>query len=230
MVNPARDIFDEIAEEDPFKDVKTTEEDALTKITSDLMERWEQLSGREHRRDSRQIATEVKDLVRSEIAKIKPTQNIIERKIETKVIQPVHIEPRVIQAPAAPPQIVKEIRVEVEKRDTSKIEASIKSLESQIQALKKEINETREIADKPIIVPFNPGGSGVIGIPAPEPNPVGYVLTINDQKKAQWKETGGTLSGFTVNNGNTLQTFDVTDTTLDELARVVGTMITQLQS
>lgn len=46
-----------------------------------------------------------------------------------------------------------------------------------------------------------------------------------------WATGGGgsSLSGFTVNNPDTLQTFDVQSVSLDELAKIVGTMISQLQ-
>lgn len=39
---------------------------------------------------------------------------------------------------------------------------------------------------------------------------------------------GSSLTGYTVNNPSSLKTFDVTDTSVDELARIVGQMITDL--
>jgi hypothetical protein len=233
-----KDIFDLILPDEPkdpdqFDDIEQedTSVERLKKVVGDVLE---QFDTKERRKEKRQLTDELKDFIRDEIAKIKPKQNVIERTIQTKVIEPkvVHVEPRVIEAPPTPPQIIKEVRVEVPAKDTRDLveKSHVEALKKKIEDLEKKLAEVREMADRPI---FMGGGPGVIGIPAPEPNPVGHVLTVNSDRKAEWKAatggSGASLAGFTVNGHNELLTFDETDTSLDELARIVGTMIDQLQ-
>lgn len=207
MVNAARDIFDDL-------------DDIFDEIASELKEEPEPKKS-----DIFDDTADITSLVKAEMAKVKPTvQKVIERVVQP---YPVHLEPKIVET-KAPPQIVKEVRVEVEKKDKH-LEAAIEKLEAKIADLQKELEKTKEMADHPIVIH---GGPGVIGIPAPEPNPVGHVLTINDNKKAEWKAGGGgaSISGYTVNNSDPLKTFDVADTSLDELARVVGTLLSELQA
>jgi len=94
-------------------------------------------------------------------------------------------------------QIVKEIRIE-EKKDKKEYAdlAAIDELKIQIESLKKDLQEaTRKIA-------FVHGGSGVIGIPAPEGNPEGYVLTIFEGKQRWRATTGGTSNADPLNIGD----------------------------
>jgi hypothetical protein len=138
--------------------------------------------------------------------------------------------------PAPQKEIVREIRVEVPSKDKRDLveRKELEEARKEIAALKKELAETDERARNPVIL-HTPGGSGVIGIPDPSQATDGHVLTIesgSDGKRARFKAaTGGSgLSGYTVNNGSELKTFDVTDTSLDELARVIGSIISDLQA
>lgn len=208
ILQPDDDIFDRLAKEPPPPDIFDSVQAKIAAMP--------------------QVPENVKELIKEEIEKLKPQERIIERVIEKKVIHPVpvHLEPKVIEKPAPPPQIVKEVRVEVQKPDTRKLveQPAIDEMKKEIESLKKELKETKEMADRPLIIHGSTGN-----IPSPDPNPVGHVLTVNDHHKAEWKASAG-LSGFTVNNPNELTVFDVNSFTPDELARVVGTIITRLQS
>lgn len=238
-----KDIFDMIEEQDKpdILDEIEAEDSAVENLKEQVGKLLEQFDAKDRKREQRALTDDVKEFIKSEISKIKPKQNfienVIERTIQTKVIEPkvFHVEPKIIEAPPPPPQIIKELRVEVqvEKKDKTKYVEESKYLDllTRFSKLERKLEETQRMAESPIFVG---GGSGVIGIPPPEPNPAGYVLTVNSDRKAQWKAaTGGTgagLSGYTVNNQSELKTFDVTDTSLDELARVVGSIITDLQA
>lgn len=126
-------------------------------------------------------------------------------------------------------QIIKEVRVEVPAKDTRELveKSALDAALKKIAELEKEGKETRRIAETP---PFMPGGSGVIGIPPPEGNE-GKTLKVSGNKAAWIASTGsggGSLSGYTVDNHNELKTFDVNDTSLDEVARILGSIITDL--
>ena len=127
--------------------------------------------------------------------------------------------------------IVKEVRVEVPKKDTrvlvekSELDKALK----EISDLKEQLEETDRIARTPS---FMPGGPGVIGIPPPEESTPDYVLTVDENKKAKWKPgTGGgsSLSGYTVSAFTELKTFDPANTSMDEVARVLASVIDDLQ-
>lgn len=227
------DIFDEVADsEDVFDVIDSTEDTSVEKIKAEISSMLERYDRKEQKQEKILLMAELKDLIRFEISKIKPTQNIIERIVEKKT--PVYLEPKVIQTPPPPPQIIKEVRVEVqtEKKDTTKyVEASkFQDLLVTIGKLETQLKETKRMAESPIVL----GGSGVIGIPPPEPKPVGYVLTINDQKKAEWKVAtasgGGTSTDvYTVSNVTTDRSYNATSTSVDELANVLGSLIASLQ-
>lgn len=221
-----KDIFDVISPEeqgDIFQDIEQ-EDTSIDRIKEELLATLEKFDAKERKKEKRELTDELKTFIEQEIAQIKPKQNVIEKTVVRDRPVAFHVEPKIVEAP---PQIIRETRIEVQKE---KSDPRIDSLEKQIAELKKELAKTREIAEDPIVI--HGGGPGVIGIPAPEPNPVGYVLTVNSDKKAQWKvATGGgaSISGYTVTNGNTLKAFDVTNTSLDEIARVLGTLITEMQ-
>lgn len=142
-----------------------------------------------------------------------------------------------IPAPREPlPQIVKETRVEVPAKDTRKLveQSALDAALKKIEKLEKELEETDGRARNPIIIPSGLGGSGVIGIPPPEASTVGYVLTVDAEKKAKWKPgtgggSGAGLSGYTVDSFTELKAFDPANTSLDEIARVLGSVIEDLQ-
>lgn len=190
------DIFDQLAvdESDIFDDV-SQEENSIESIRSEVAKALDQIDSRERKKEKKQITNELKAFIMDEIAKIRPKQNVIERTIQTKVIEPkvFHVEPKVIEAPPPPPQIIREIRVEVEKKDTKKYVEESKYLDLliKISKLENQLKETRRIAESPIVAP---GGAGVIGIPPPEPNPEGYVLTVN-KSKAVWAASTGSGGG-----------------------------------
>ena len=231
-----KDIFDDLADDvqDPFADVETTEELAVKEIRNSISELFRKIELKEQRHN--EIIAEIKDLVRSEIAKIKPVQNVIERQVE-QVVRHEHASVVHHTQADLPPQkeIIREIRVEIPKKETKVYveESVVSELKKEIEKLRGELEETDRVARSPMVIP---GGSGVIGIPDPGQATDGHVLTIetgSDGKKAKFKAatggSGASLSGFTVNNPVTLQTFDVSDVSLDELAKIVGTMIGQLQ-
>lgn len=233
-MNNKNDIFDDLADDvqDPFADVETTEELAVKEIRKSISDLFKKIELKEQRHN--EIVAEIKDLVRSEIAKIKPVQNVIERQVE-QIIR--HEQDHFIHHTQAdlPPQkeIVREILVEIPKNETkvyveqSALDAALKK----ISDLEKELEETSRIARTPMVIPFH-GGPGVIGIPPPEAATVADVLTVNADKKAEWKTpTAGsgsvTPSGdtYTVSNLTKDFNFDATDTTVDELAAVLGSLI-----
>lgn len=186
------------------------------------------------------LAEELKAFIREELAKVRISQDVVERIVEKQpIVQRIHIPvpvstPPPPAAPPAPPQIIKEVRVEVPVKDTRKLveQETIDELKKKISELEAKLKETRHIAENPLMAP---GGSGVIGIPPPEPNPEGYVLTIN-KGKAKWSAaTGGSGSitpstdVYTVTGKVTDRDFNVGDTTVDELAAVLGSLISTLQ-
>jgi hypothetical protein len=139
-----------------------------------------------------------------------------------------------ISMPPPMPQkeTVREIRVEVPQKDNRQLveKSELEKALKKIEELEKKLTETDEIARTPAFVP---GGSGVIGIPPPEAAAADQVLTVVDTsegKKARWAAGGGGsgLSGYTVNNGSELKTFDVASGNIDDLFRVVGTIIEDL--
>lgn len=184
-VSPKKDIFDVIQPDDDIFQEIEQEENSIERIKEELLSTLEKFDAKERKKEKRELTEELKSFIEEKIAKIKPKQNVIEKTVQTRVIEPRYLEPRVIEAP---PQIIRETRVEVQKEKT-KEDPRIDLLQKQIDELTKELKETRRIADQPIFVP---GGPGVIGIPPPEPAPEGYVLTVNSNHKAEWKvATGG---------------------------------------
>lgn len=225
------DIFDRLTQEqdeDIFGEIEK-EDSAVENLKNTMTAVLEKFDSKDRKNENRKLSDEMKEFIREEIAKIKPKQNVIERTIEKKVIQPevVHLEPRIVEAP---PQIIKEVRVEVEKKDHRKYVEESKYLDLlvKVSKLEKQLQETRRMAESPIIV-GGPGGPGVIGIPPPEPHE-GKVLTVVN-RKASWAASAGgaSISGYTINNPTTLKTIDLSSFTLDELGQIVGTLIGELQ-
>lgn len=197
----------------------------VTKDIFDTLDKdvFDELSEERKRPDVFDDTAEITSLIKAEVSKIKPRN--VERIIET-VIQPIHVEPKIVEAP---PQIIKEVRVEVQKDNRNLVEKNqVTELEKHVSKLEKDLKETKEIAEQPI---FLPSGPGVIGIPAPEPNPEGYVLTVNSNRKAEWKAASGgsSVSGYTINDLTTLKNLPA-DASLDDIRQVLGTLITELQS
>ena len=192
------DIFDTITLDDE-KPLDLSENDSgeVDSIKSTLSKIEKQLSDKEEKRQqfNKRLTDQIKALIQAEVAKVQIKQEVIEKVIETRIEpKPIHIAPRIIEAPPAPPappQIIREIRVEVpvEKKDTTKYAelSAFQDLLVKISKLEHQLRETRRMAESPIVM----GGSGVIGIPPPEPSTVGYVLTVNQNKKAEWQESTG---------------------------------------
>lgn len=225
------DIFDLIAPDaDVFDDVEQ-EDSSVENIKSQVTALLEKFDSKDRKNENRKLSDEIKEFIRDEVAKIKPKQNVIEHTIEKRIIEPkvFHVEPKVIEAP---PQIIKEVRVEVqtEKKDATKYVEESKYLDLlvKVSKLEKQLQETKRMAESPIIV-GGPGGPGVIGIPPPEPHE-GKVLTVVN-RKASWAASAGgaSISGYTINNPTTLKTIDLSSFTLDELGQIVGTLIGELQ-
>jgi len=193
------DIFDVLSPDDEESiDLDANEKESIDDLKSTLSNIQKQITEKEKKREetNKKLTAEIKNFIQSEVAKVQITQEVVEKTIETRVEQkPIHIEPRIIQAPPPPPQIIKEVRVEIQKeipKDTRKlVEMSMFSdLLIKIGKLENQLKETRRMAESPIVL----GGSGVIGIPPPEPYPDDYVLTIY-RGKAVWKlNAGGTAS------------------------------------
>lgn len=153
----------------------------------------------------------------------------IERMVEERINAAIAAMPK---PEATKPQIIKEVRVEVPKKDTrdlvekSQLDAALKK----ISELEKKLAETDEVARTPAFVP---GGSGVIGIPPPEGNE-GKTLKVSNSKAAWVTVTGGggaSLSGFTVTGDTEDLNLTIDDNlTNQKLANIVATIINQLQS
>lgn len=226
------DIFDVIApdELEPEKPLNLQEEDSdeIASVKATLSNIQNQIREKERKRQdfNRNLTDQIKALIQAEVAKVKISQNVIEKVIEKKIIEPVHVEPRVIQAPPAPPQIIKEVRVEVpvEKKDTRQLveKSHLKELVNQIEEIKKAFEEYKVKAT--IYVPRTgfPKMSGQSG----------KVLS-NDGLKPQWiTNTGGggtSISGYTINDATQLKTLP-SDASLDDIRQVLGTLITELQA
>lgn len=153
------------------------------------------------------ITDEIRALIAEQVAAgvahamkgMKPT-------IETKVIEKTINNPTKV--------IVKEL-----------IDNSAEILKEAEKRIKKEI----DALDKS-------GRFGPIVVPSPIADQSGHggqVLS-TDGNKTKWitaaSGSGGSSSdAYTVNNGNTLRTYNATDTSLDEIARVLGSLIASLQ-
>ena len=223
----ARDLFDELAD-DPFEDVSSTEDDAIEKIKNDLSSLLERIDLKDRKRQNGSLVNEVKNLVKAELARVKPVQNVIERQLEVRHEQTVrHVQvPVSIPVPPKPePQIIREVRVEVEKKDPTKYaeEKSVAAIRKELDELK---NRHQELLDA---LPFMHGGSGVIGIPNPE-GKNGKTLQVAGNQAVWLTASGGgsvTPSGdtFVVSNLNKVFNYDATVTSIDELAAVLGALI-----
>lgn len=134
--------------------------------------------------------------------------------------------------PKPKPQVVKVIEKEIirevkreEKKETKKEDNP--DLDRRIKELTEELEKIKRFAL------FTRGGSGVIGIPPPEPNPTGYVLTVNSDKKAQWKASSGSGGSspdvYTTSNVTTTRTLDPTTSTIDNLYNALASLIISLQ-
>lgn len=220
----ARDIFDEVAEEnDIFSQEISTEESSIETIKDQLSTLLEKYDQKERRSQNGKITSEITALVKSEVSKIKPVQNIIERTIEKKIYEPVHVEPKIV---ASPPQIIKEIRVEVQKQDFKKYveEKTLEELRSQVKALTDQLSIMRET------LPFM-GGSGVIGLPNPDGNAGKTLQVVNGQWKPVAVVSGGGSSSdqYTTSNVTTTRTLDPTTSSVDALYNVLASLIVSLQ-
>ncbi len=143
---------------------------------------------------------DVRDLIREEIQKAFSSFKPPERVIEKTIVKELPKE-----------TILKETVKEIRNED---------GLKEEVESLKKRLSA---IGDQ-----F--GGSGVLGIPKPSGQD-GKVLTA-EAGKAKWKTASGsgglTAGTYTVSNPSTDRSIDLSSFTLDELAAVVGTLISDL--
>jgi hypothetical protein len=187
---------------------KGTKPDIFDRVGKDIFDRTE-LEPEDKVLNSPEFATMLEKAVQKAVAAI-------------KLPEPVQVPQK---------ETVREIRVEVPSKDSRDLveRKELAAALKKIAELEKQLEETDRRARSPIVLP---GGSGVIGIPPPEAVPENYVLTRNAQGKAEWKASqggnGNGLTGMSSLNHAELLTFDETDTSLDELAKVVGTIIDQL--
>ena len=217
-----KDLFDQFVEEldaeDPFKQTKSSEEESISTIKSQLVDLLSKFDEKDRQKQNEKIKADFADTIKRELAKIKPVQNIIEKTVVRDV--PVHLEPKVVKSP---PQIIKEVRVEVQKENDS-----IPEFKKQLEEFKRKFDEIEKA-----LMFSTRGGSGVIGIPPPEGNPNNYVLTIVNGKPKWAVATGGsgglTPGTFSVTNNTPVFTFDPTTSTIDTLYQTVATLIRKLQ-
>ncbi len=166
----ALDLFDELAEPDQMDQI-----DDLKKDISKIVERMQVRKSKKNI-----ILSALQGLVKAEVAKLAPPK-IIERQIEQVIKHeqiPVYLEPKIVKEKAAPPQIIKETRVEVqvEKKDTN-----VYAHQKTVDALEKKISDIESALQRTHEVMGSLGGSGVIGIPAPEGNN-SKVLTVSGNR------------------------------------------------
>jgi hypothetical protein len=227
MTAQKKDLFDIISPDSDVFDGIEQEETAIERLKKEMVSTLEKFDTKERKEQNRRLSEEMKDFIRGEIAKIKPVQNVIEKTVETKVMQqvPVHLEPKIV---SAPPQIVKEVRVEVPAKDKRDLveQADLVSLKKEIETLRKEVAEARRRADSPIVMP---GGSGVIGIPPPEPHEGLFLKVVN--RKATWAAGGGgaSISGYTINDPTELKDLPA-DASPDDIRQVLGTLLREMQA
>jgi hypothetical protein len=152
-----------------------------------------------------ELTAEIRQLIQSEVSKLAPK--------EPKEI--IHTREIVKQKEmVSPPErvIVKEVDTKaLEKAVTDRLKAAMTDYEK----------NWKNIA--PIVVP------GPIAL---QDGQGGKILS-TDGRQTKWiaPTTGGSTSSdaYTVNNNTTLRTYDATNTSMDELARVLGSLIASLQ-
>lgn len=145
-------------------------------------------------------AKKMVDFAISNIKPLKQTQKVVER------------------------QIIKE-----EKKDDTKYakEESISDLKKQIKELNDQLEKFKEII--PLLA--SRGGSGVVGLPD-QTGKSGKVLSTNGSAPI-WVTAasgGGSPESYTVSNVTTQRTLNANDTSLDELADVLGSLITDMKA
>lgn len=241
VTNEIVDIFDELEAEtkkDPFEGVESTEEVAISNIKNHIATLLEGFDRKGRQASHARMTSELQDLVKSEIAKIKPVQNVIERTIEKQVknIQvPIQVPPQIIK------EIVKEVRIEAPK--DSKVYAELASLEDLKKELKslRALNENltkradqlqKQIKETQETLPFLHGGSGVIGLPKPDGNAGKTIQVVNNQWVPVTPSSGGgglTPGTFTITNNTETYSLDATNSTVDTLYQIVATLVRKLQ-
>lgn len=190
------DIFDEFADEFETPPnipapVKWEEEELLKSLKQSVDGLAARVEGRRKTRDW--MTAYLTKIIKKEIEKVKP-QEVIERQVEQIIKHekvPVYLEPKIVQAPPTPPQIIRETRVEVqvpEKNDYVEKKA-VEELKAKISEIVKELEETSRMARTPM---FIPGGSGVIGVPVPEGT--GKILSVVN---SQWKSKSFAVENVT---------------------------------
>lgn len=148
------------------------------------------------------VAHMIKSEIGRALASLKPQEKIIEK------IKEVPVERRVI---------VREI-------DKEKTEEIVKKFNDALSELNKEKDRLRDFMSRI-------GGSGVIGLPKASGQD-GKVLTVVSGK-AHWSTptsgSGGLTPGtYSVSNPTTDRSFDADNTSLDEIADVLATLISDL--
>lgn len=213
---PKPDIFDRISQVKKPVAVEFSDEDELKKLRSQLIDIQNKISEKEKKSKEfvkQTLSEELRNFIRDELSKIRIEEKVVERIIEKQpIIQNTNVPipgPAGLMGPPGTPgpegkpgtpgrdgrdgidgkTIVKEVRVETEYKEIPKklYETKIEDLGKEVRKLKKDLVETRRIAESPLI---GPGGPGVIGIPPPEPHPDSYVLSVN-KGKAVWSSASG---------------------------------------
>jgi hypothetical protein len=185
------DIFDELAEEIDVFDSVEEEDSSIETIKAELSTMLERFNESRRKADSVKFTQEMKALIKKEIARIKPIQNVIEKTLEKQVVKNIHVPVSLPPPPKEKPQIVREVRVEVLK-DSDKYaqKEHVETLNKEIERLREENKQIKELNDAIAQIketlPFvgMHGGPGVIGLPGME-NQSGKILG-NDGNKPIW--------------------------------------------
>lgn len=182
------DIFD-LLEQDVFDSVEE-EDSAIERIKSELSNVLEKINFRENRKERAQITSEVKDFIKKEVARIKPIQNVIER---TEVVHvPVPSQPKIVEKILQKETVVKEV---------TKKDDKVYAEEKNVEVLKQEIKDLKDIVERLKAFAFSHGGSGVV--------------KSND--------------AYIPSNVTPTRNFDASSTSLNEVANVLGSLIQSLK-
>jgi len=202
------DIFDDIQPdtEDTFDRIDS-EETSVSRLKTMMTKVLNDFNAQDWKRDNEKISEEIKKIIKEEISKIKPTQNVIERTLEKQIIKNIPVD-RAVPVIQPIKEIIKEKpiykTVEIIKKDDRKLveQKELVELKKQTESLFKKIEELKNelIKTKEILPLLSTGGSGVIGIPSPI-GKRGMYLT-NDGVSAYWSSLSSSpiVSPFSISS------------------------------
>jgi hypothetical protein len=213
------DIFTILKESKDFERIKKEFDDLSSKKKErELLQAnrklKEDLSGlikEESQASQSKLTEELVSLVKREMQKIKPSERIIERIIQKEVSAPIVVPPKIVE------------KVIEKKQDLSNfVEKSIiEELRKEIADLKKQLTERQP--DIRVVGEMLPNHTGITG------------NLYSDGHSLKWtpassSSAGGSPEVYSANNVTTRRSFDADDTSLDELADLVGSLIIDMQA